>query len=202
MDRPDDATTPTGSPTGSPPASVPVTVVGAGTMGSGIARACLEAGHPVRLHDAFEAAVDRAAERIDAGLRRAATKAGADAGDPDETLANLRTSHGAGDDALADVARDAAVVFEAGAGDAGRKRAAWAALGEGAPAGALLGSNTSSLSITELGAASGRAADLCGLHFFHPVARLPLVELVRGERTTDEVLDRAEAFVLGLGKTP
>ncbi len=180
----------------------PVAILGAGTMGAGIAQACLAAGHPVRLHDASEEATGRAEARIGTGLRRAAEKGRLGDRDPAEALAALRTSAGAGEAPLHDAVAEASVVIEAVPEDPGLKREVWTAIGAGARDGALLCSNTSSLSITELGEAGGRPGATCGLHFFNPVPVLPLVEVVRGERTHDATLDRAESFAVGLGKTP
>ena len=184
------------------PANTPVVIIGAGTMGAGIAQACLAAGHPVRLHDAAEEAIATATTRIEAGLRRAAEKGRLGDRDPRTAIAALRTSAGSGDAALGEAVAEATVLVEAVPEDPDLKREIWGAIGAAARDGALLCSNTSSLSVTELGEAGGRPAATCGLHFFNPVAAMPLVELVRGERTNDATLDRAEAFAVGLGKTP
>ena len=175
-----------------------ILVVGAGTMGAGIAQACLAAGHEVSLHDAHEEAVTAARAVIADGLGRAAAKDRLDGRDPDDLLGALRLEGGA----AASAAADADVVIEAVAEDAGVKARVWSELGAAAPAGALLSSNTSSLSITGLAAASGRPERFCGLHFFNPVAVLPLVEVVRGEETPEGVMEEAEGFACGLGKTP
>jgi 3-hydroxybutyryl-CoA dehydrogenase len=167
-------------------------------MGAGIAQACLAAGHEVSLHDAREEAVTSARAVIGEGLARAAAKDRLAGRDPDELLGALRLEGGTAGSAAA----EADVVIEAVAEDAGVKARVWSEIGAAAPEGALLTSNTSSLSITALAAASARPERFCGLHFFNPVAVLPLVEVVRGEATPRGVLEEAEAFARGLGKTP
>ncbi len=175
-----------------------VAVIGAGTMGAGIAQTCLAAGHEVVLHDARAAAPAAAGERIADGLARAAAKGRLEGRDPTALLAGL--SPRSGD--LAEAVSEAEVVIEAIVEDEDAKARAWATLAAAAPRGALLTSNTSSLSITALAAASGRPERFCGLHFFNPVPVLPLVEVVRGELTPDATVAEAEAFARGLGKTP
>lgn len=175
-----------------------VAVVGAGTMGAGIAQACLAAGHEVTLHDARAAAPAEARERIAAGLARAAAKERLGGRDPQALMAALTPRSGD----VAEAVADAEVVIEAIVEDPDLKARAWAELGAAAPDGALLCTNTSSLSVTALAAASGRPERFCGLHFFNPVPVLPLVEVVRGEATPEATVAEAEAFATGLGKTP
>lgn len=175
-----------------------VTVVGAGTMGSGIAQTCLAAGRDVVLHDADAAAVARARPRIADGLAKAAAKGRLGDHDPDERLARLETHS----DGLAGALAGTDLVIEAIVEDRAVKVEAWRAIGEHAPAGALLATNTSSLSVTELAHASGHLGRFVGLHFFNPVPVLPLVEVVRPDGGDDASVDRAARFVEALGKTP
>lgn len=175
-----------------------VVVVGAGTMGGGIAQACAQAGHRVRLFDAAPAAARSALERIEASLSRLAAKDRLDTRAVPEVLARIEAGEEHADEAVG----DAQVVIEAITEDPDVKSSVWSRLGAAAADDALLASNTSSLSITALGAASGRPGDLCGLHFFNPVAVLPLVEVVRGEGTRSDTVERAASFAEGLGKTP
>jgi 3-hydroxybutyryl-CoA dehydrogenase len=167
-------------------------------MGAGIAQACLAAGHQVTLHDARAAAPGEARERIDAGLARAAEKDRLGGRDPQALMAALTPRSGD----VAEAVGDAEVVIEAIVEDPELKARAWAELGAAAPEGALLCTNTSSLSVTALAEASGRPERFCGLHFFNPVPVLPLVEVVRGETTPEATIAEAEAFAAGLGKTP
>jgi len=177
---------------------VNVTILGAGTMGAGIAQACLQAGHAVSLFDAQADALAAGRERIARGLTRAEEKGHLGDQTAEATLAAL-----APNPATLQAAVSAAdVVIEAVSEAPTVKEAVWRDLGSYAQEGALLASNTSSLSITALAAAAGRPERTCGLHFFNPVAVLPLVEVVRGEGTSDASMDEADAFARSLGKTP
>ncbi len=173
-------------------------VIGAGTMGSGIAQVALGAGHAVTLHDTDEAAAHRGRGRIADGLARAAAQGRLDGRDPSELLAGLTVASGDVGPSLA----GADVVIEAIVEDAEVKAAAWRALGTAAGPQTLLASNTSSLSITALARASGRPERFVGLHFFNPVPRLALVEVVRPDGGPDGTIDEAVRFAEGLGKTP
>lgn len=175
-----------------------VAVVGAGTMGSGIAQACLAADRPVVLYDEDVPAVERARPRIASGLAKAASKGRLGERDPDTLLGRLDARAGTLEDALS----DADIVIEAIVEDRAAKTRAWRAIGGHAPAEALLATNTSSLSVTELGRASGHLGRFVGLHFFNPVAVLPLVEVVRPDGGADATVERAARFAAELGKTP
>jgi len=168
-----------------------VAVIGAGTMGTGIAQVCLASGFEVVLHDARREALDAAPERIARGLARAA------GGTPEPVPARLHTSS-----TLVDAAAEADVVLEAIFEDAALKARTWKELGAAAPAAALLGTNTSSLSVTELARASGRPERFIGLHFFNPVPVMPLVEVVRADTTPDPLVEEAVRFAGAIGKTP
>ena len=173
-----------------------VAVIGAGTMGSGIAQACAVAGHEVAMIDPQESARERGRAAIAGSLERLARKEKLSRADADTALERVRPA--AGMDALA----GADVAIEAVCEDLDVKRGVWTELDEAAPAGALLATNTSSLSVTAIAAFTARPQEVCGLHFFNPVAVLPLVEVVRGLATADATVERARAFAEGLGKTP
>lgn len=174
-----------------------VGVVGAGTMGAGIAQVCLQAGHEVVLYDVDEAAVARGLARIADGLDRMVARGRMSAGERQAALDRLREAY-----TLETVAGGADVVIEAAVEDLGLKQSIFRALGGSAPAATLLASNTSALSVSLLGESSGRPADTLGLHFFNPAPVMPLVEVVVGARTRRDAVERAVAFVSGLGKTP
>jgi 3-hydroxybutyryl-CoA dehydrogenase len=174
-----------------------VGVVGAGTMGAGIAQVCLQAGHEVVLYDVDEAAVARGLSRVADGLDRLVAKGRLTADERQAALDRLRQAY-----TLEAVASGADVVIEAALEDLGLKQSIFRALGAEAPAGTTLASNTSALSVTDLGEASGRPAETLGLHFFNPAPVMPLVEVVVGARTRRDVVERAVAFATGLGKTP
>ena len=173
-----------------------VAVIGAGTMGSGIAQACALAGHDVSLVDQESAAVERGLGTMKGSLERMVRKGTVAQADADSASARVAPGTDMG------VVGDAEVVIEAVYESLDVKRSVWAQLGRTAPAGALLATNTSSLSVTQIAAFSGRPEDFCGMHFFNPVAMMPLVEVVKALLTPDAVVERAREFVVGLGKKP
>lgn len=173
-----------------------VAVVGAGAMGSGIAQTCAVAGLEVLLYDAQEGALERASGAMAASLARLVKKGSLTEAEAQAALGRVRTVGGLSELAAADAVIEA--VFE----DLGVKLEVWGRVTEVVTEGALLASNTSSLSITEIAAAVGHPERFCGLHFFNPVPVLPLVEVVRAQQTTAETLQRAQALVEKIGKTP
>ena len=174
-----------------------VLVVGAGQMGSGIAQTAAQAGYEVDLVDVDSARVERGLGTIDGSLARLVKRGTLD--EAGATAARARV-HASVD--LAGAASDCALAIEAVTEDFAAKAAIFAVLGEAAPPGAILASNTSSISITRLGAASGRPGQTVGIHFMNPVPVMRLVELVRGLGTADDTCATAEAFARALGKTP
>ena len=174
-----------------------VGVVGAGTMGAGIAQVCLQAGHEVVLFDVDEAAVARGRERIAAGLQRMVDKGRLTDDDAQRMAATLRDAYG-----LDELAQDADVVIEAALEDLALKETIFRALGSAARPDTILATNTSALSVTDIGAASGHPARVVGLHFFNPAPVMPLVEVVAGDQSDRSVVARATEFAAGLGKQP
>jgi 3-hydroxybutyryl-CoA dehydrogenase len=172
-----------------------VGVVGAGTMGHGIAQVFAQAGFTVQLHDSSAPALDRARQGIGKSLAKFVEKGKLAAADRDAALGRLST--GTSLDALAGVD----LVVEAIVESREAKTALFAALDRVTPPATLLASNTSSISITVLGAATGRADKVCGLHFMNPVPLMPLVELIRGQATSAETMATALAVTTALGKT-
>jgi 3-hydroxybutyryl-CoA dehydrogenase len=175
-----------------------VAVVGAGTMGTGIAQVALEGGWGVRLYDPAPGAVERARERIRTGLVRRATKAGE--AEPerwsDARLTGLRSAT-----ELPVAVQGAQLVIEAAVEDLELKRRLFAELDEHASPDAILATNTSALSVTSIAEATGRPERVVGLHFFNPAAVLPLVEVVGGRRSADWAVEQAARVVEGWGKT-
>ena len=175
-----------------------VAVIGAGTMGAGIAQVALEGGWRVRFHDAAPGATDRAIERIRQGLTRRAEKAGDD--DParvaSRRLLDLEVVPG-----LADAVAGAHLAIEAVIEDLEVKRRLFTELDDAADPDAVLATNTSALSVTAIAEATTRPDRVVGLHFFNPAPVLPLVELVAGRRTADWAVERAAGIVEGWGKT-
>ena len=172
-----------------------VGVVGAGTMGLGIAQAFAQAGFDVLLHDTSATALDRARQGIEKSLAKFVEKGRITAEDRDATLGRLTLADAL--DALAAVDLAVEAIVEA----VEAKRALFAALDRLTPHATLLASNTSSISITVLGAATTRPDRILGLHFMNPVPLMPLVELVRGHATSDETMAVAVALTRALGKT-
>ncbi|MEV5374810.1 3-hydroxyacyl-CoA dehydrogenase [Streptomyces nondiastaticus] len=173
-----------------------VAVVGAGTMGQGIAQVALAAGHAVRLYDAAPGRAEEAARAIAARLGRLVDKGRLDAAGRDEALARLQPAA-----RLAELA-DSALVIEAIVEQLDAKQKLFAELEPVVPDDCLLATNTSSLSVTAVAGGLRIPGRFVGLHFFNPAPLLPLVEVVRGFATDPEAADRARATVAAWGKTP
>lgn len=179
----------------SPSGDERVAVVGAGTMGQGIAQVFAAANYPVTLIDVSPAATDRAMAAIATGLDRSVDKGRMTSEERTQTLDRLQTSQSMS------AASDASLAIEAVFEDLDAKIGVFEGLASVLPAGALLVSNTSSLSITRLAAATPFPDRVAGLHFFNPVPVLPLVEIVTGLGTSSETMDRLRVIVASLGKT-
>ena len=178
-----------------------VGVVGAGTMGAGIAQLALEAGHEVVLNDVDEAAIERGRARIREGLGRRAAKLDLDADTIDDWVDGrydrLRDGH-----SLDAVAAEAEVVIEAALEDLDLKRTVFRTLDAAAPPDAILATNTSALSIAAIAASTSHPERVVGLHFFNPAPVMRLVEVVRGPATSHAVAARATALVAGWDREP
>ncbi|MFN8591467.1 MAG: 3-hydroxyacyl-CoA dehydrogenase NAD-binding domain-containing protein [Thermomicrobiales bacterium] len=172
-----------------------VLVVGAGTMGNGIAQIVAEAGIEVILCDADPGRLEQGRNAVDARWRRAHDKGQLNANTITGFQANLLTG------SLADAVH-ADLVIEAIVERLDAKAALLRQLDGIALPEAVFASNTSSISITALGNASGRPENVIGLHFFNPVPVLPLVEVVNGLATSAATTAKAVNFAIGLGKTP
>ncbi|HLY35513.1 MAG TPA: 3-hydroxyacyl-CoA dehydrogenase NAD-binding domain-containing protein [Candidatus Limnocylindria bacterium] len=173
-----------------------VGVLGTGTMGTGIAQVVAEAGLEVLVHDPVPGAVDRARERIAGSVRRRVEKEELTTADATTILARLTAVSNVADLGRADL------VIEAIPEDLALKRDAFRQLDQAAGAGTMLASNTSSLSIARIASATARADRVFGMHFFNPVPRMALVELVAGPMTARGVIDSAAFTARRLGKTP
>jgi 3-hydroxybutyryl-CoA dehydrogenase len=167
-----------------------VLVVGAGQMGGGIAQVVAASGRRVSLHDAMPGAVDRALESMGRSLEKLADKGG---GDPSETLARVA----AADDLVA-----ADLMIEAVVEDSDVKSELFRRADEILPRTAILASNTSSIPITSLAAATTRPEQVIGMHFFNPVPVLKLVEVIRAVQTSDETAAAIVGLAVDLGKVP
>jgi 3-hydroxybutyryl-CoA dehydrogenase len=176
-----------------PPAKVTfahVLVVGAGQMGAGITQVVAASGRRVSLYDSAPSAVERGVDAVRASLLRQAKKSDVD---PDAVLGRIEQ---AGEIVAADLMIEAVVEDAAVKGDVFRRA------DEVLPPEAVLASNTSSIPITSLAAATGRPDRVIGMHFFNPVPVLALVEIIRAVQTSDETAARIVALARELGKTP
>jgi 3-hydroxybutyryl-CoA dehydrogenase len=167
-----------------------VLVVGAGQMGGGIAQVVAASGRRVSLHDAAAGAVDGALERMARSLEKLAEKGGAE---PSAVLGRVSRA----DDLVA-----ADLMIEAVVEDAEVKKELFRRADEILPRGAILASNTSSIPITSLAAATARPEQVIGMHFFNPVPVLMLVEVIRAVQTSDETTAAILALAEDLGKVP
>jgi 3-hydroxybutyryl-CoA dehydrogenase len=174
-----------------------VAVLGAGTMGQGIAQVVAAAGNDVRVFDAAPGRADEAIAAIGGRLQSSLARGKLAAEDVTGTLRRLAAVSDA-----SSAVEGAQVVIEAAPESMELKVKLFAEVLGAAPAGALFASNTSSLSLTELGARIGAPQRTLGLHFFNPPPVMELVEVVRGLGTAEGAVKRAVAFVEALGKTP
>ena len=174
-----------------------VTVVGAGTMGHGIAYAAALAGCEVRLTDARAEALPRAMDAIESLLAGGLKRGKLTAANRAEMVKRLHT-----DEVLHSAIRDADVVIEAVVEDLAVKQRLFADVERAAPAGALLASNTSSLSIGRIASTMTHPERLVGMHFFNPVHVMKLVEIVTHGTSSRPAADRAVEFARLLGKEP
>ena len=172
-----------------------VGVVGAGTMGNGIAQVFAQSGFEVQLVDPAAGALDRARANIEKSLARFVEKNRLTPADRDGALGRIAT--GANLNALADADYVVEAIFE----DLAAKREVFSRLDQITRPAAILASNTSSISITVLGAATNRPDKVLGMHFMNPVPLMTLVELIRGQATSAESMLAATELCMRLGKT-
>jgi 3-hydroxybutyryl-CoA dehydrogenase len=172
-----------------------VAVIGAGLMGAGIAQVAAVAGWNVVLRDITDDALARGMKAIEKSTARLASKGALPDADREAALARISTTTDL------DAAADAGLVVEAVFEQIDVKRELFAALDRTCRADAVLATNTSAIPITSIGAATSRPESVVGTHFFSPVPMMPLCELVRGRRTSDETLAAARSFAESTGKT-
>lgn len=171
-------------------------VLGAGTMGGGIAHTAARAGFEVTMFDTKAGQVERALAAIRGRLSRQADQGRISHDEVDATMGRLHPAPSLEAFGAVDVAIEAVLeLMEV-------KRAAFSELDRTLPPGAMLATNTSSLSITALAQATGRPERVVGLHFFNPAPVMQLIEVVRGEDTSDQTVDDAMTLARELGKEP
>jgi 3-hydroxybutyryl-CoA dehydrogenase len=174
-----------------------ITVIGAGTMGNGIAHVFAQNGHPVILVDRSNDALELALVTIDKNLSRLVTKERISEADKQSTLARLSTSSD-----LAASVSSADLVVEAATENVELKLQIFKDLDDAAPASCILATNTSSISITKIAAITSRPDKVIGMHFMNPVPIMKLVEIIRGYATSDETCSAVMAASSALGKAP
>jgi 3-hydroxybutyryl-CoA dehydrogenase len=173
-----------------------IAVIGSGTMGNGIAHVFAQHGHDVAVIDVNDAALGRARETIARNLDRQVKKGTLAPEAPAEILERLRFGTDLG------AAAEASLVVEAASENPAIKFDLFTQLDRLCPADTILASNTSSISITEIAARTGRADRVIGMHFMNPVPVMQLVEVIRGQSTSDATTQAVMELSRALGKTP
>ncbi len=174
-----------------------ITVIGAGAMGNGIAHVCAQYGYKVTLNDTKQEYVDRGLKTISANLERQIKKGNLTEDQKTNTMANISTAL-----LLADAVRMADLVIEAATEDKKIKMDIFKTIDGSAPPTAILASNTSSISITEIGATTKRPQQVIGMHFMNPVPVMKLIEIIRGLSTSNETYQTIKSISESLKKTP
>ncbi len=174
-----------------------ISIIGAGTMGNGIAHVFAQNGFNVTIVDISMAQLDRAVATITKNLDRQLSKGSITEEQKTKTLANISTNAN-----LIDGVKDAELVVEAATENTKLKLEIFEQLDNYAPKSAILATNTSSISVTKIAAATGRADKVIGMHFMNPVPVMKLVEIINGYATKKEVTDAIVELSRQLGKTP
>ena len=174
-----------------------IAVVGAGTMGNGIAHVFAQAGFKVTIVDISPAQLDRAMVTINKNLDRQVSKGSITEVQKKETLENLSINSN-----LVDGIKDSSLVVEAATENTALKLQIFEDLDKYAPKDAILATNTSSISITKIAAVTNRAPKVIGMHFMNPVPVMKLVEIINGYATSKEVTDAIVELSKQLGKVP
>lgn len=171
-------------------------VVGAGTMGNGITQVCAVAGYDVTMLDINEAAVKRGMDTIAKSLDRLLSKQKISEADKNAALGRVKPSTSFTELGAADI------VIEAATENVDLKLKIFGELDRSAKPGAILASNTSSISLTKIAASTKRPASVIGMHFFNPVPMMQLVEVIRALQTSDETYAAVKELATKVGKTP
>lgn len=174
-----------------------VAVVGAGAMGHGIAQVFAMRGHEVNLLDVSEDILKKAIQRIEWSLNKFVEKRRIRKEDAEATLSRIRTTT-----VYEEVAKDVDFAIEAVSENLGLKKKIFAKLDEVAPKHAIIATNTSTLSVTEMGRTTNRPDKAVGMHWFNPPQLMQLIEVIRGDDTSDETVNLVMELSKKLGKTP
>ena len=173
-----------------------VAVIGAGTMGAGIAQICAQVGWKTHLYDAFPEGLERGMESIHAFWDKGITRGKTTETQKSEWSANIHPT-----DSLKEAVSQADLVIEAVPEIMKLKREIFQQIDAIAPAHAILGSNTSGLPISDIAEVTTRPQNVIGMHFFNPVPLMALLELIRHDGTSDETIEAAQNLAKHLGKT-
>jgi 3-hydroxybutyryl-CoA dehydrogenase len=172
-----------------------VTVLGVGTMGHGIAHAAIAGGYTTRMYDVSDAAVGKGQRAIEQIVQKGVELGKVSAGDADTILRRLSATT-----SLAEALQDAEIVIEAAPERIDLKLALFAQIEQHAPAPAVIASNTSALSVTELAGSLKDPSRVGGMHFFNPVHKMKLIEIVRALETAPATLEAIEEVSRRMGK--
>ena len=172
-----------------------ITVLGAGTMGHGIAHAAIAGGYETRMYDVSEAAVAKGRASIEQIVKKGVELGKVSASDADAAMRRLSTTT-----SLAEALHDAGMVIEAAPEKIDLKLSLFAEIERLAPATAVIASNTSALSITEMAGSLNNPARVAGMHFFNPVHKMKLIEIVQALETAPATLEAIESVSKRMGK--
>jgi len=171
-------------------------VVGAGIMGSGVGQLCAQQGYEVTVLDISDEIIEKAKEKIKAGLRRRVEKGKITNEDMESVLSRMNWS------ADMNLARECDFVIEAASENLDIKKDVFKKLDSICLPTTILATNTTALSISEIASATSRPDKVIGMHFFNPAVIMKLVEVIRGEKTSEETVATTKKFVENLGKVP
>lgn len=174
-----------------------IVVIGAGTMGNGIAHTFAQTGFKVNLVDVSQEALDRGVKTITTNLDRIIAKGNLTEDEKAQTLANITTFT-----ALEDAVKDADLIVEAATENIDLKLKIFQQMDTAAPADCILATNTSSISITKIASVTSRPEKVIGMHFMNPVPIMKLVEIIKGYSTSKETFDAIYEMSKVLGKVP
>jgi len=171
-------------------------VVGAGIMGSGVGQLCAQQGYEVTVLDISDEIIEKAKEKIKAGLRRRVEKGKITNEDMESVLSRMNWS------ADMNLARECDFIIEAASENLDIKKDVFKKLDSICLPTTILATNTTALSISEIASATSRPDKVIGMHFFNPAVIMKLVEVIRGEKTSEETVATTKKFVENLGKVP
>ena len=171
-------------------------VIGAGIMGAGIAQLCAQKGYDVTVTDVSDEIIDKARNKVTKGLQRRIEKGKISQEDMDSVLSRINWATGL------ELAGESDFVIEAVLENMDLKKEIFQKLDTLCSADTIMASNTTALSVSEIASATSRPDKIIGMHFFNPAVIMKLVEIIRGDQTTDETVSATKEFAEKLGKVP